>query len=381
MRRSEPKLSQFGPAFAWLLEKEVSSSRLASLFQTTPENIRLIAFRWKSGGTPPASSSKEFQLNDDPEPELADSLGIRPSPDEVVRTPAGKRKLDWLTSAIESTAAQHIQQYTYLEGHRALRGLLPQIGYASDARRIALSARLHQHAAWFLVHAGQCFSATEEARKAQDLWRRAYHESRYKEYAERFIQSALIGSNAWLLARRPDEALQTLELARSAAESIGAPRGSDHFRQRGVALFQRFDDDNARAAFRESAEAMERLNEATTPAQISMSGSRYTNLLGSLNWDGAAEVLALARRDFGPQSLEVSMALHWAVACGVSTDSSPAIQEATDLITAEPLPAPQFGHQLTIRKLLAITPELGFDARLRRFWARRTLYENAFRNR
>jgi hypothetical protein len=235
--------------------------------------------------------------------------------------------------------------------------------------------------AWFLVHAGQCLSATEEARMARNLWRVAYRESPCREYAQRFIQSALIGSQAWLLTRRPHQAFEILEVARSAAESIGAEIGSDHFRQRGVALFQLRDDERAAEEFQKSAEAMERLNEASIPAQIVMTGSRHIHLLGSLNWNGACEVTSIARRDFGEQSLEASMALHWAVACGVSTDSSGAIQEAIDLITTQPLPAPQFGHQLTIRKLLSITPELGLDARLRRFWARRTLYENAYRNR
>ena len=45
MSRLESPLSQFGPAFAWLLGKGVSSARLASLFGTTPANVRVIAFR------------------------------------------------------------------------------------------------------------------------------------------------------------------------------------------------------------------------------------------------------------------------------------------------------------------------------------------------
>jgi hypothetical protein len=109
--------------------------------------------------------------------------------------------------------------------------------------------------------------------------------------------------------------------------------------------------------------------------------AKGANLLGSLNWDGATEVLATARQSFGPESLEASMALHWTAACGVSTDSASTIQQAVDLISAAPAPAAHFGHQLTVRQLLTITPELGLYAGLRRAWVRRTLYENAFRNR
>jgi hypothetical protein len=75
------------------------------------------------------------------------------------------------------------------------------------------------------------------------------------------------------------------------------------------------------------------------------------------------------------------MTLNWAAACGLSTDSSSAIQKAVELLGAHPGLAPEFGHQSTIRKLLTVTPELGLDSRLRRIWVRRALYENTSRNR
>src|ERR1017187_1926130 len=132
MSRAEPKLSQFGPALAWLLDKDVSSARLASLFQTTAQNIRVAAFRARH--TASQEDAAESLLVAPPRPELAEALGVRPVPDEVVRTPAGTRKLDWLRSEIESVVARHSQQYTFLDGLRALRGLVPQIGYAGEAR-------------------------------------------------------------------------------------------------------------------------------------------------------------------------------------------------------------------------------------------------------
>jgi hypothetical protein len=57
------------------------------------------------------------------------------------------------------------------------------------------------------------------------------------------------------------------------------------------------------------------------------------------------------------------------------------MRQAQDLLEAAAIPAAQFGHQSTIRKLLTITPELGLDDRLRSVWVRRALYENAFRAR
>ena len=382
MPRTEPSLSQFGPAFAWLLGKEVSSARLASLFGTTPANIRVIAFRARNrelAGT--AEEPALDTLNSRLTPELADVMGVRTAPDDVVRTPVGARKLEWLKDEIQNTVNRYSAQYLFLDGIKVLRRLAPRIGYAGDSRRIALSALLHQETAWFLVHSGHSGSAAREATVARNLWRIAFHESHDREHAERFIQAALIGSHSSLLTRQPEEAWRILEIARDAAESIGAPLGSDHFRQRGVALFQLREDERATQQFDRSTETMERLNEAKSPAQLLMTGSRHTNLLGRINCDQAQQLFALARQTFGDASLEVSMTLNWAAACGLSTDSPSAIQEAAELLGAHPGPAPEFGHQSTIRKLLAVTPDLGLDARLRQIWVRRALYENTSRNR
>ena len=375
----EPRLSQFGPSLAWLLSKDVSSGRLATLLHTTAENIRVIAFRGRHETIP--AGSQESPLDRATDVRFAKTIGIRQPPDEVVRTPIRTRKLDQLRNEIEQTVEENVTRYDFLSGIRSLRALLPRVGFAGDVRRIALLARVHQHIAWFLVHSGRCDSAAHDARNARTLWKIAFRESDDREYAEGFIQSALIGSHALLLARRPSQAWQLLEAVRDAEQFIGARSGSDHFRQRGVALFQLREDERSAAEFRKSAETMERLNEARVPAQLLMTGARHRNLLGGLNWDKAQEILAVARESFGANSLEASMALHWGAACGLSTDSPSAIYKALELLETATEPASHFGHQATIRKLLVLTPDLGLDPRLRRDWVRRTLYENAFRAR
>ena len=288
--------------------------------------------------------------------------------------------LEQLRNELDRIVARCSGQYEFLSGVRELRRILPKMGYAGDSRRIALRALAYQKIAWFLVHSGRCASAADQSRVARELWRIAYHETGSPDYAEGFIQSALIGSHAWLLARRPQEAWLVLDLARDAAESIRAPLGSDHARQRGVALLQLREDQQAQKQFQKSAELMEKLNEATVSAQIVMTGTRHAGLL-TLNCDRGRDVLEIARRAFGEGSLEASMALHWSAAAGLSTDSPITIANAADLLNRHPEPAPQFGHQATIRKLLSIAPELGLDLRLRRAWVRRALYENAFRSR
>jgi hypothetical protein len=374
----EPRLSQFGPSLAWLLSKDVSATRLATLLRTSPENVRVIAFRERHADR--EDIHEESALEQNPTFDLARQVGVRPNPDEVVRTPARDRELESIGNEIARQVASHIASYDYADGVRQLRRLLPRIGFAGNSRRIALAALLHLHLSWFLVHGGRCESAAVESRLARDLWRIAYHESPEREYAARFIQSALIGSHALLLMRRPLEAWRILDVAGEAADAIDTPIGSDPFRQRGVALFQLREDERAVGFFRKATEAMEKLNEATTPAQLAMTGARHISLIKS-RWDDAQEVLVAARNGFGEGSLEASMAMHWTAASGLLTDSGPAIHGSLELLYSAARPSPQFGHQLTIRKLLLLTPDLGLDERLRRAWVRRTLYENAFRTR
>ncbi len=373
----KPRLSEFGPAFAWLLRREVSSARLASLFGTTPANVRVIAFRARHGQPHVEADTSALGIS----PPRLVGLGIRTTPDEVVLTPARVQKLEWLRNEIDETVRLHAVNYEFLEGVRALRRLLPQIGYAGDAQRIGLRALLHQHIAWFLVHSGRSLSAAQQARKALDLWRIAYHESENRVYGHGFIQASLIGSNALLLVRQQQGALEMLDVARDAAKSIRTGIGSEYYRQRGVALFQLAQDEPAAVEFERSTQAMEQLDEERSPVQLLMTGSRHTNLLGRIKADDAHQLFAIARHVFGELSLEASMALHWAAACGLSTDSPSMIRESVELLNVHSTSIPEFGHQGTIRRLLAVTPELGFDNRLTRIWVRRALYENAFRDR
>lgn len=370
MAGDQLRLAQFGPAFAWLLNRGVASSRLATIFTTSSQNVRVIASRSRR-----RPSEAVLEITNEA------ARTIRSGPDDVVRTSARNRKLDALSNEIDLTVREHATTYRFSEGVQALREILPRIGYPQDWRRIALLANLHQQMAWFCVHLGRSESAAREARQARELWQAAHLESGSPNHVADYVKAALIESQAWLLARRPENATRALDVAQHAAESIGSGLGSDHYRQRGVALFQLHEDEPAAAQFRRAGVAMERMNEADVPEQVSMTGARHIHLLGSPDVEGAEELSALVLRRFGEASLEASMALHWAAACGLSTGSQAAEQRTLDLLASRPVPRAQFGHQSTVRALLAATPDLGLDERLRGMWIRRALYENALRDR
>src|SRR5580658_9903361 len=116
MESFEPRLSRFGPAVGWLLAKDVSAARLASLFETTPENIRVIAFRARHREL--AATRDSAPLDRRPDPDLARNIGIRPALDDAEWTPARTRKLDWLKNRIDESVAVHTKQYNFLNGAR-----------------------------------------------------------------------------------------------------------------------------------------------------------------------------------------------------------------------------------------------------------------------
>jgi len=371
-------MSQFGSAFAWLLSKDVSSERIASLFDTQAANIRVIAHRWRTGDQSPAISAPA--LSSTVTQQERQSVGIRLGHDEVVPSRAKETVLDLLHARVSAVVAQHRANYDFPAGVQELRRLIPLVGYPADVCLIHLAGLIHQHIAWFLVHSGACRSAMVEAAIAGKLWRAAYHESPQRLYADEFVCSALIESNAALLMRQPQTALAILEVATEAARQVSAPIGSDHYRQRGVACFQMREDEQARRHFEQAGQMMERLGEAQHPVSILMTSDRHISLLGTPNWERSQEILSLTEQPFGPGSLEYSMSLHWAAACAFCTGSREATLYAQEILCSRRPPATHLGHQTTIARLLALTPDLGLDERLQKAWVRRALYENTSRN-
>lgn len=372
-----PKPSQMGSAIGWLLRRDVPASRLATLFGTSSENIRVIAFRARHSES---AHSVESSLIEKPDLALARSLGIRPALDDAEWTPIRTAKLDELRNRLQTIVAGNSAKYDFVNGARKVRQILPYVGYAGDARRVAFAGLIYQHDAWFLLHSGKSASAADAARLSRNFWRVAWHESGMPEHGAGFVRAALIGAQAWLLARRPADALQLVGMADAAARAIGAKIGSDHYRQRGVALLQMTEDAAALDCFRQSARTMEKLGEATAPAQVLLTGDRHVSLLRASEPDLSQTVASSVTANFGASSLEATMARHWATAAALATDSRSVRAEALEQLERAPMPSQAFGHQATIRKLLLTTPALGLDTRLQRAWVRRALYENAFQN-
>jgi hypothetical protein len=245
------------------------------------------------------------------------------------------------------------------------------------------AAAAHQEIAWFAVHSGRSRTACTEATLAVHLSYAAYRQSESTDDLRAMMETALVGSLACLLTRRPDDALQWLELYEDLSEPAHAPLGSEFFRQRGTAMFQQLDpaiDSATRRQFDRAAVVMDDRGEVTNPVQLLMTGPRQRMLLEPFD-DGAAQrLLTAVRKAYPATALEPVMAAHWTAAGALSTDSPAMHQIALAEVMNAAEHALTFGHQASISYLLQSTPDLALNDTTRRLWVRFLLYTNAYRD-
>jgi hypothetical protein len=364
----------------WLMTVAgVSSPRLAKLFDTSAENIRRLKYL-APRQIEPSLITFVPELDLEPSTAIHGGVGIRSYRDILVHSEKPSPTTEGLREQIDIIFSLHQLQYQFLAGAQRLARLKQRLGHISEARRLAVAGVLEQKISWFLVHSGFSRSAVSHASLSLWLLQTAYYQKSHREDAREFIKTALIASHANLLAARPAAALQVLDIMRAASERIGAPLGSDYYRQRGVAFFQlgRTYDYDAKKCFEQSEQQMRRLGEGNE-AQALMTGTRHVNLLVKPDWEGSLRVVDAAEKTFAAESLEVSMTRHWAAACGFLTGDSRIRQWAQEKVTENYATARRYGHQATISKLLSITPDLGLPRGLEAVWLRKALYQNAFR--
>ena len=257
-----PDLLELRFIIDWLMSVGVSSPRLAALFGTSAGNIRRLRYFASRQLEPPLITFLP-DLDLVPSTAMHRGIGIRSHKDILRRADKPSPTLDWLRAEIDTRFERHRQQYQFLAGARSLGQLKQRLGHMSESRRIALAGVLEQRISWFLVHSGFTRSAISHASLSLWLLQSAHYRLGSREEVREFIKSTLIAAHANLLAARPAASLQILDLMRAASESIGAPLGSDYYRQRGVAFFQLGNkhDDEAKVSFAQSERQMRKLGE------------------------------------------------------------------------------------------------------------------------
>ena len=188
-----PDLLELRFIIDWLMGVGVSSPTLASLFGTSPENIRRLRY-FAVRQLEPSLITFVPDLEMVPSTAMHGGVGIRSHREILRRSEKPSPTLRWLEEQVEARFESHRQQYRFLDGARSLIQLKQKLGHISEARRIALAGVLEQRISWFLVHSGFARSAVSHASLSLWLLQTAYYRLSRKDDVREFIKSALIAS-------------------------------------------------------------------------------------------------------------------------------------------------------------------------------------------
>lgn len=383
-----PPLPGFGPSIALLLSVGLPAKSIAELFGTTPSYVYVLAHRDRKS----RSRGSVFRLEGNIIPfggapddkqlvATKTGLGIRPEENGVEFTRGKAAKLSWLENRVDEIVSKGRSSYRFQEAARALEALKPYIGYPSETERLRVTAKLHQHLAWFYSHGGFSASSIEEATRSIRLYQVVYHNTADPDALRELGGSCLIRSNSCLMQGLTIQAQETIDFGIGATHAAGVALNSEFYQQSGVALFQtRRDDDAAKEMFRRATETTPDTDVKNKAMTLRMASDRFLNLIAAPfpRMDDELILLNDARGVYGKDSLETIMCRHWGAACGLSTDSPSANLLALELIEQNKDKLTAYGHQATISKLLPIALDL--PQHKRPMWIRFALYQNAFRN-
>jgi hypothetical protein len=382
-----PRLSGFGPAIASLLALGLPAKRLATLFGTNPNYIHVLAHRGRQSRSHRVAAAEKAinktaatSAAEDSVLDAKEALRIRAEEDGVALTRPKVARLAWLESRMEDIVSTGRNTYRFLQAATALQALKPYIGYPSESNRLRLAAKLHQHLAWFYSHSGFTSSSITEATYSIHLYEIVYHNTGDKEALREIGGSCLIKSNSCLIQGHAEAALLTLNLAQKATVAASVALNSEYYQQTGVALFQARQDVMARTMFERAMRTTPDSDVKNGTMTLKMASDRFLNLIAAPfpRVDDELILLDDAKDAYGADSLEATMCVHWAAACGLCTDSPIAHALTLDLILENQSNAARFGHQATIAKLLPLALEL--PPRKRPVWVRSALYLNAYRS-
>lgn len=370
-------VAQYYRSIELLRDLGVSDKRLATLFQTGAANIRQVAARIHS------------EVNEAAPPSISDLLGEYGNEQQWEKlrkksAASGRLKSRRRREAFEQELSQVFTEYAKAEnfasGARALRSYLPYVARASEAETLRLRSVVYQSLAWMLTQSGFSNASIRQATIAMRSAKNAFEESLGdREYLKQYHESALICSNALLLSHLPDAAMQILNQADAAVMLREGRLGSEHYRQRATALFQKGEDEAANKLFAEAGQAAKEAGYSDF-IQVRMASERQLNVIQPVKGlTRAYDLSDGAARFFGEDSQEYAMATLSAIASAYYAGSPIETRQACERLNAVEPSRRSFGHYATVKFLLSITPELNLPISNLRRWVRFLLYENAVR--
>jgi len=369
-------VAAFGDSINLLRGLDVPTSRLASLFQTSNENIRQADSRL-NGRTetvflPVAANDLIAQYRNEAEwSRLRSKADTGPAPTKRAR-------LDHLEASVVEDSRRFAELGTLLEGASALRLYLPYVARACAPEVLRVRAIVNKQIAWFCSHSGCTRRSIRHALEAMRASLTAFDESLGdRRHLVEYSESALIAANSLLLAHRPRAALRLIGEADAACLGSGMTLGSEHYRQRAVALFQIEKDEEAAKLF----QLAKNVGSSThSELDLALASDRPLAVIHPLSaFESAMNLAERIEAQFGFGSLEQVMIVNWCVAAAFRTADDRNLKTAMSMLSSITHSSMSFGHQATISYLLSISPALRLSPQDQYRWIRFLLYENSSR--
>jgi hypothetical protein len=385
----QPSLASLDRTIAWLADHGLSTKDLVVKFHTSPNHIRQLVSRGRHPLRKEPLSPRWVDALHESGPfnplsrEDRRALGVRPEPDSVELNHRQQTRLVDLEEEAERLVADRWNLVRFGSGASRIREVLARIRYPNYHRRVRVKAQLHQLLCEISIHSGQSATSLQEGIKSLHLSRIAYSDSDSCDDLIQIARTARLLSQAHLLRNEPDQALPYLWIHEGASLAAGVSVNPEHYHQMAGVAFQFADSHSDVFARKMYAEAMLALADAAEDGvpikdhEIADIGSRQRNLLDA-NWDAAQELHVYMMNSLAPDDIHRSISVNWTVACAYQTDATLVQQQAHQLLLDHRRDSEGFGHQVTVARLLELTPEL--PSGIRAPYARMVLYQNALKD-
>lgn len=365
----DPDYVDFRPAMYWLRTHGMSRGEIAEMFTTT-ENFASVSISNEKH----AAESREASVVIPQRPNLAlaeDEFVIR----------LGESHADELEEKIESLGESFWEHVRGLDGLLRLGETLREVSrpHAENIPRWRMRARLKHLMAETYLHAGYAKSAIDLCEEAFALELNLYEQTQSREDIKSYAKTLMLSSLARIMREEWESARKTLEIAEESFKAANVPIDPEIFRQRASISLRHGDLEEAIRMYGEAFESFPEHREYLGYGQENY--ARYdvgVRPLAAIQGDlEAAEHNLEVANDWPEGDIHRAINLNWAVAAAFRTHSPEAEQRAHELLTQAYVAGFGFGHQMTITRLLELTPRVRQD--IRDEWVLFALRYNAYR--
>ena len=379
-------------AVSWLRQHGLEFKEISYIFSRSVTALNVSDWRKRHGpGTEPTVARRVQMQLAETENSVSDllshaatderPLSDQPLEGEVINTSARD-----LSDEVEEFAPSFWQNVRFLKGAARLGEFRRRVNApgSDNILLIRTGGRVNHLLAELHLHAGYCTSAIAFGIEAFEWEKKAYRSRATRSDLERIGKTALLISNALIIARKFDWAKVWVGRARDAFVAASSVRYGERidpelYRQLGAIQLLAGQPHEAIRSYREAGQRLAVYkpgNSSATQWQVRDIEERPQNFIRQ-DWEKSFELFEYAKTSWPADDIHVAINLLWSAACALRSDSAEARKRAQEqLKNSEPTQG--YGQQVTRLYLLSLTERI--PNHLRNDWILFSLYYNAFRN-